>query len=223
MIAVTDTGAGMDEPTLARVFEPFFTTKEPGKGTGLGLATALGIVQQSGGSIWVHSAPGRGASFRVYLPAVRGDEREPAECRTPPASHGLDGHETVLLVEDEEQVRALAAAVLRRHGYRVIEARSPSEAMAFARGLSEPIHLLLTDVVMPEMGGSALAEHLVQGRPELRVLFMSGYTDDAMLRHGVLQSGIEFMQKPLTPEGLLRHVRKALERPEAGAAARGAR
>jgi CheY-like chemotaxis protein len=213
MIAVTDTGAGMDKLTLTRAFEPFFTTKDPGKGTGLGLATVLGIVQQSGGSIFVYSEPGRGASFKLYLPVREGGGALPAALPTPVV---LDGDETVLLVEDEDQVRALTASVLRRHGYRVIEARSPGEAIAFARGLNEPIHLLLTDVVLPEMGGRLLAEQLVQGRPELRVLFMSGYTDDAIVRHGVLEAGVEFMQKPLTPEGLLRAVRKALQRPETG-------
>jgi two-component system cell cycle sensor histidine kinase/response regulator CckA len=220
MIAVTDTGAGMDRPTLARVFEPFFTTKEPGKGTGLGLATVLGIVQQSGGSIWVYSEPSRGAAFKVYLPEFE-DERGPTVGRARSLTPALlDGNETVLLVEDEEQVRVLAAGILRRHGYRVIEARSPTDAIAFARGLSEPIQLLLTDVVMPEMGGRALAELLVQDRPELRVLFMSGYTDDAIVRHGVLESGVEFMQKPLTPERLLRYVRSALKRrPNAAIAA----
>jgi PAS domain S-box-containing protein len=221
MIAVTDTGAGMDRPTLARVFEPFFTTKEAGKGTGLGLATVLGIVQQSGGSIWVYSEPGRGAAFKVYLPLHEDAEGATVERSRSVLPASLDGDETVLLVEDEEQVRALAAGVLRRHGYRVIEARGPSDAIAFARGLSEPIHLLLTDVVMPEMGGRVLAERLVQDRPELRVLFMSGYTDDAVVRHGVLESGVAFMQKPLTPEGLLRHVRKALRSATDAAASKG--
>jgi PAS domain S-box-containing protein len=216
MIAVTDTGTGMDAATRARAFEPFFTTKEPGRGTGLGLSTVLGIVQQSGGSIFVYSEPGRGASFKAYLPVSEVTEMHAAEGAGAGAPLVLGGDETVLLVEDEEQVRTLAAGVLRRHGYRVIEARSPAEAMTLSRGLNEPIHLLLTDVVLPETGGRVLAERLLRSRPELRVLFMSGYTDDAIVRHGVLEAGVEFMQKPLTPEGLLRAVRKALQRPVKG-------
>jgi PAS domain S-box-containing protein len=211
MIAVTDTGVGMDKDTAARIFEPFYTTKDPGKGTGLGLSTVLGIVQQSGGSIWVYTEPGKGAVFKVYLPRSE-DNGEAQPSLVPEPIDEVHGTETVLLVEDEEQVRVLAASVLRRHGYRVIEATAPADALAQAAAHAGPIDLLLTDVVMPEMSGSALAALLKTSRPETKVLFMSGYTDDAVVRHGVLESGVDFIQKPLTPEVLAQRVRQALQR-----------
>jgi len=207
MLAVSDTGMGMDRETLARVFEPFFTTKEMGKGTGLGLSTAFGIVKQSAGSIWVYSEPGKGATFKVYLPAT-GDA--PAERPAPAPPSELRGGETVLLVEDEDQVRSLAAAILRKYGYRVLEAREGAEAIARAGG-DGPVDLLLTDVVMPGMGGAVLAEKLLALRPSMRVLFMSGYTDDAIVRHGILEAGVAFLQKPFVPEVLARRVREALD------------
>jgi len=211
MIAVSDTGVGMDGETVARVFEPFFTTKERGKGTGLGLSTVFGIVKQSGGSIAVHSALGRGATFEVYLPVT--DEIDaPFAVRHDEIAESLKGGETLLLVEDDDQVRALCAKVLRQYGYDVIEAGRPSSAIAAAASYTGAIDLLLTDVVMPEMGGRLLAEHLAAERPRMRVLFMSGYTDDTTMRHGVLESAVSFLQKPFTPHALARSVRDTLAR-----------
>ncbi len=211
-LAVSDTGVGMDRETRARAFDPFFTTKEKGQGTGLGLSTALGIVQQSGGSIRILSEPGHGATFEVYLPAT--DEPDPARVAVsadPPAN--VSGSETILLVEDEEQVRAMTADLLRRQGYRVLVASRPSEALMLSRAHLNTIHLLVTDVVMPEMGGRLLAEQLMRDRPQLRVLFMSGYTDDAVVRHGVQRSGLSYIQKPITLEQLALRVRQTLDRP----------
>jgi two-component system cell cycle sensor histidine kinase/response regulator CckA len=208
MLAVTDTGGGMDRATQARIFEPFFTTKEIGKGTGLGLSIVLGIVQQSGGSIWVYSEQGKGTTFKVYLPRtdqVLGELRPLVE----PAS--LEGSETILLVEDEEQLRTVAVSVLRRHGYQVIEARGGIEAMSAAEHYEGPIHLLLTDVVMPGMSGAELAARLIAGRLDIGILCMSGYTDDTVVRHGILGSGMAFLQKPITPDSLLRKVREVLD------------
>jgi two-component system cell cycle sensor histidine kinase/response regulator CckA len=194
----------MDKATMARIFEPFFTTKEKGKGTGLGLSTVFGIVQQSGGNIWVYSEPGVGTTFKIYLPRVDAEAkgRRPS---TRPAT--LRGSETVLLVEDEEQVRDVARGILQRHGYTVIVLceRHPGA-----------IHLLLTDVVMPHMSGPKLAQGLVRMRPEMRVLCMSGYTDDAAVRHGVIDAELAYLQKPITVENLTRKVREVLDRlPEA--------
>jgi CheY-like chemotaxis protein len=209
MLAVSDTGVGMDKATMARIFEPFFTTKETGKGTGLGLSTVFGIVRQSGGLIWVYSEPGQGATFKVYLPAVPPtSEVAPTPTKAPLT---LRGHETVLLVEDEEQVRALAATCLRELGYHVLVASGPVDALAQANACRDPIDLLLTDVVMPGMGGRALAEQLLALNPKLRVLFMSGYTDDAVVRHGVLESGMAFLQKPLTPSVIALRAREVLD------------
>jgi PAS domain S-box-containing protein len=209
-LSVRDSGVGMDKATVARIFEPFFTTKAKGKGTGLGLSTVFGIVKQSGGSIMAHSEPGKGTTFEVLLPATI----DVARADTPPVAAPpteLRGSETILLVEDDEQVRALAAQVLRARGYCLIESGRPSEALALVAAHRGPLHLLLTDVVMPEMGGRALAELLVARQPSLRVLFMSGYTDDAIVHHGVLESGVTFVQKPLTPESLARGVREVLD------------
>jgi CheY-like chemotaxis protein len=208
MLAVSDTGVGMDKQTLARIFEPFFTTKEKGKGTGLGLSTAFGIVKQSAGSIWVYSEPGNGATFKVYLPAT---QDAPDSLPVPAPALAVRGSETVLLVEDEDQVRALAAGILRRYGYRVLEAPTAREAIALAGTQPGRLDLLLTDVVMPEMGGPLLAKKLRALRPDLRVLFMSGYTDDAVVRHGLLEAGAAFLQKPFVPEALARRVRDALD------------
>jgi len=208
MIAVSDTGVGMTTETLAHLFEPFFTTKERGKGTGLGLATVYGIVKQSGGYIWVYSEVGHGTTFKTYLPiADKASEEEavPAALRAP-----LAGSETVLLVEDEESVRALCCSILKSHGYKVLEAESGRKGLDVAHRYGLPIHLLLTDVVMPEMGGTDLAARLEALRPGVRVLYMSGYTDDAVFRHGLLEKGQVFLQKPFTPESLARKVREAL-------------
>jgi two-component system, cell cycle sensor histidine kinase and response regulator CckA len=206
MVAVSDTGIGMDKAVRERIFEPFFTTKAEGRGTGLGLATVFGIVKQSGGSIWVYSEPGRGATFKIYFPATS----DHVTVELPRASGTLDGRETILLVEDDDGVRRVATEMLRRRGYQVFAVRGGAEALSLVEGLAA-LDLLLTDVVMPNMGGRALAERVLAARPGTRVLFMSGYTDDAIVRHGVLESEMEFVQKPLTPESLARRVREVLD------------
>ena len=208
MLSVSDTGIGMDKATQSRAFEPFFTTKEQGKGTGLGLSTVFGIVKQSGGHIWLYSEPGAGTTLRIYLPRVDGAAVPIGAMRTGPAR---GGSETILLVEDEDQIRRVASAVLSRAGYRVMEARRPTEALEIFARDAETFDLLLTDVVMPEMSGRQLAERLIAGRAEIRVLFMSGYTNDAIMHHGVLAPGVSFIQKPLTPDTLIRKVREVLD------------
>jgi CheY-like chemotaxis protein len=208
MLSVTDSGTGMDRATMARIFEPFFTTKARGRGTGLGLSTVLGIVQQSGGSVWVGSELGVGTTFKVYLPRVDGAVEG---SQLPRAAAGLRGSETILLVEDEEQVRHAALGILRRYGYNVIETRNGGEALLQCEQHPGPIHLLLSDVVMPGMSGPALAKRLAQARPEMRVLCMSGYTDDAAVRHGVVDASFAYLQKPLTVETLTRKVRDVLD------------
>ncbi len=210
MLAVTDTGIGMDEETQAHIFEPFFTTKEKGKGTGLGLAMVYGTVKQSGGYIWVYSEPGRGTTFKVYLPRVE----DTSEVIAPPPSASAEvprGSETILLVEDEEGVRSMVRGVLESHGYRVLEAQQARDVLQYCQNESGTIHLLLTDVVMPKMSGRELAERVIALHPETRVLYMSGYTDDAIVHHGVLNPGLAFIQKPFTPEALMRKVREVLD------------
>jgi two-component system cell cycle sensor histidine kinase/response regulator CckA len=207
MLAVTDTGTGIDKAILSRIFEPFFTTKATGKGTGLGLSTVFGIVQQSGGSVWVSSEPGQGTSFKVYLPRVD-DEMETIRSADPPST--LRGSETILLVEDDDQVRAVARGILGERGYHVIEARNAGEALLVVEKHTATIHLLLSDVVMPQMSGPELAKRLATVRPQMRVLCMSGYTDDSIVRHGVLDGQIAYIQKPITPETLGTKVREVL-------------
>jgi two-component system cell cycle sensor histidine kinase/response regulator CckA len=213
-LAVCDTGFGMDAETQKHIFEPFFTTKEKGKGTGLGLATVYGIVKQSEGYIWVDSAPGAGTTVRVYLPRVEA-EPEAEEPRRPvvPEQAPARGTETVLLVEDEEMVRRMTREVLEGAGYRVLEAASGFEALRLSSGHGGRLDLLLTDVVMPGMSGRELAERLAPVRPGMKVLYMSGHTDDAIFHHGVAQAGTGFLQKPFTPETLERRIRELLGQP----------
>jgi PAS domain S-box-containing protein len=216
MLQVTDTGCGMDEETQAHLFEPFFTTKGVGKGTGLGLATVYGIVQQSGGHIAVDSAPGRGTTFRIYLPRLLEERPLAIPCPRPPVARG--GTETVLLAEDEEAVLALARLTLREKGYTVLEAHDGAEALAVCQQYPGPIHLLVTDAVMPRLGGAVLAQRVLEARPQTKVLFMSGFTDSAMVRHGVLAGEVECLFKPFSPEVLAQLVREVLDRPEGSAA-----
>jgi two-component system cell cycle sensor histidine kinase/response regulator CckA len=208
MMSVTDTGCGMDKYTQQHVFEPFFTTKDLGKGTGLGLSTVYGIVKQSGGFIYVYSEVGRGTSLKIYLPVVEGT------CDPAASSHSADpllGTETILLVEDEDAVRELSCSALRRYGYHVIAASCGEEALSALEQSSVPVHLLVTDVVMPEMSGSELASRVVALNGQIRVLYLSGYTDDAMVRHGVLRGDVAFLQKPHTMAALARKVREVLD------------
>ena len=208
MLTVSDTGQGMDAATRARIFEPFFTTKDQGKGSGLGLATVYGIIQQSGGSIWVYSEPGQGTSFKVYLPTTESTASTRASDRG--GDSAKKGWETVLLVEDEDAVRALAREVLRRHGYVVLEARHGLDALRLAERHPDTIHLMVTDIVMPHMSGRDLADRLAEVRPKMKVLFMSGYTDHAAM-HRHLTPGAAFLQKPFTPETFARKVRSMLD------------
>jgi PAS domain S-box-containing protein len=211
MLAVTDSGCGMSKEVQARLFEPFFTTKEVGKGTGLGLATVYGIVKQSEGHIAVYSEVGRGTTFKVYLPAVREAVTVPPVVAAIPGPVArMAGTGTVLLVEDEDHVRQLSRQILQVSGYRVLEARHAAEALALYEQQDAPVDLMVTDVVMPEMNGCDLASRLQERRPDLRVLFMSGYTDNAVLRHGLLSEGAAFLQKPFTAAALANKVQELL-------------
>jgi len=207
-IAVSDTGHGMTREVQAHIFEPFFTTKEPGKGTGLGLSTVYGVVKQSEGFIYVYSEPAHGTTFKIYLPAVKGEVERAAE--PPPARRGS---ETVLLVEDEEGLRELIAELLVENGYHVLAAGDPTKAIETAERYEGVIHLLLTDVVMPQMKGRELANRVQARRPDVRVLYMSGYTEDAIVNRGVLESGISLISKPFTQEALSRKLRDLLDPP----------
>jgi PAS domain S-box-containing protein len=211
MLAVSDTGCGIDAETQVRMFEPFFTTKEQGKGTGLGLSTVYGIVKQSGGHLWVYSEIGKGTTFKIYLPrideVIESDEARSALAELP------QGRETVLLTEDEEQVRQMIQMILEMGGYRVLEAASGEEALTLFKQHEGQIDLIMTDVVMPQMSGRELAQSLEVLHPGIKVLYMSGYTDDAIVRHGLLDQEIAFLQKPFTPDALMRKVREVLDAP----------
>ena len=208
MLAVSDTGTGMDAETQAHIFEPFFTTKEKGKGTGLGLATVYGIVKQSGGNIYVYSEPGMGTTFKIYLPQVEETANPPVSKE--PQELVRETQKTILLVEDEAGVRTLARRVLESKGFQVLEANQGEQALKILEERSGPIHLLLTDVVMPGISGRELAARLEAKHPEMKVLFMSGYTDEAIVNHGVLDSGIAFIPKPFTPDALVSKVHEIL-------------
>jgi CheY-like chemotaxis protein len=211
LLTITDTGCGIREDVRAKIFEPFFTTKEVGKGTGLGLATVHGIIQQSGGHVLVSSKVGVGTTFQVYLPRTEQMAEKaisPSALRVP-----ARGTETILLAEDEVGLRTLTHTILVSCGYKVLDAADGNEAVRAAARHHGPIHLLITDVVMPGLSGRAVAEKLAEPRREMRVLFMSGYTDDAVIRHGVLRNGVNFLQKPFSPFGLAAKVREVLDAP----------
>jgi two-component system, cell cycle sensor histidine kinase and response regulator CckA len=208
LLAVTDTGIGVDEATKARLFEPFFTTKGVGHGTGLGLSTVFGIVKQSGGTVDVYSQPGQGASFKVYLPRI--DQPEPLETEAPKAPAGR-GSGTILLVEDDDMVRNLVRETLERTGYKILASAGPIDARRAAESHHGPIQLLITDVVMPKISGRQLADQMVRQRPSLKVLYMSGYTDSTVVSTGILKKEVAFLQKPFTPAALLEKVREVLE------------
>jgi signal transduction histidine kinase/CheY-like chemotaxis protein len=213
MLVVKDTGCGMDEATRARMFEPFFTTKVPGKGTGLGLSTVYGIVKQSGGHITVDSAPGRGSTFHVYFPEVVGVVVEPLRRSEEEPLESTSGTETILLVEDDDSVRDLAREVLELSGYTVCQARNGLEALSVLEAGAEPIDLMVTDLVMPQLGGRDLVQRVAPAHPELRVLYLSGYADSDAQQKGLLDAGSFFLQKPFTPDALSRKVREALDAP----------
>ena len=209
MLSVSDTGTGMDAETQERIFEPFFTTKELGKGTGLGLATVYGIVKQHGGTISVHSGKGRGSVFKVYLPRATDAERKAGTADA--AQDRIErGTETVLVAEDNETVRTLACRMLEDLGYRVLAAESADRCVELADGHPGTIDLLLTDVIMPGRNGRELYDLLKRGRPELKALFMSGYSGDVIGQHGILDEGVHFLQKPFTGPVLSQQVRRAL-------------
>ncbi|MEO8348625.1 MAG: ATP-binding protein, partial [Acidobacteriota bacterium] len=208
VLTVSDTGMGMDEATKAHIFEPFFTTKEKGRGTGLGLSTVYGIVKQSGGYIWVYSEPGTGTSFKVYLPRV---DEVAAPLAAPPPSPRIGGSETILLVEDEGAVRALARRVLEAGGYRVLVAGNGEEALELASCEPARVHLLVTDLVLPGIGGFEVATRIRKLVPGLKVLYTSGYSDDLLARQGFVEKGAAFLAKPFTPGGLTQKIRQTLD------------
>ena len=212
VLTVSDTGMGMSAITRAHIFEPFFTTKERGKGTGLGLSTVYGIVNQSDGSVWLETEPGRGTTFKVFLPRVDAPVAAPA--RDSPRAPQRGGDETVLVVEDQEPVRRLTRKVLETQGYAVLAAADGPEALQLAERHPGTIHILVTDVVMPGMSGREVGRRLAAQRPDMRVLYLSGYADDSIVRHGVLEPGLAFLQKPFTPEILTRRVRELLDSPQ---------
>jgi CheY-like chemotaxis protein len=208
MLSIADTGIGMNQETLSHLFEPFFTTKEQGKGTGLGLPAVFGIVRQHSGSIQPCSQLGRGTTFEIYLPRLDGTAVEARS--NVPSLASVSGEATILLAEDEEIVRTLTGAVLRKHGYTVLEAENGLQALSVCREHAGPIHLLVTDVIMPGMSGLALAERLVRCHPEAKVLYMSGHSDDTLEHHGLLGTDVAFIQKPFPPSALAKQVQEAL-------------
>jgi two-component system, cell cycle sensor histidine kinase and response regulator CckA len=208
MLAISDNGLGMDDGTKSHLFEPFFTTKGKGEGTGLGLSTVYGIIKQSNGFIWVYSELGKGTTFKMYFPRAEGDlSRLTGEGQLEQRARGT---ETVLITEDESSVRALAARILRDRGYTVLEASNGKQALDIAKEYAGEIHLALTDVVMPGIGGRELVSQLASVRPGIRALYVSGYTDDAIVHHGILDTGVAFLQKPFTVESLARKVREVI-------------
>jgi signal transduction histidine kinase len=209
-LSVTDTGVGMDAETRSHLFEPFFTTKHPGRGTGLGLATAYGMVHQIGGDIAVVSEPGRGAAVQIFLPLAK--EKGKASKGKAPSNAALAGGETILVVEDDARVRKLIAGVLRGHGYTVVEAAPGEDAIRRAKAHRGPVHLAVVDVVMPEMSGPELVQRIAPLFPGMRVLYISGYTDEALAHHHISESGESFLQKPFLPDALAKKVREVLER-----------
>jgi CheY-like chemotaxis protein len=208
MLAVSDTGHGMPPETQVRIFEPFYTTKDVGKGTGLGLSMVYGIVKQSGGYIWVYSEPDQGTTFRIYLPRVD----QPAETMAAESPKNVQrGTETILLVEDDSQLRQLGSSVLAHCGYKVLVAGGPEEGLAIGRSNRRDIRLLITDVIMPGMNGRQLADEILQISPNVRVLYISGYTNDAIVHYGVLDAGLWFLPKPFTLSALIAKVREVLD------------
>jgi CheY-like chemotaxis protein len=210
LLAVSDTGIGMDEAARSRIFEPFYTTKELGKGTGLGLSTVYGIVKQNRGHIWVYSEPGQGTTFKIYLPRMA-PLADVAKISVKPAVLPR-GWETVLLVEDDEMVRQVTSKMLQRQGYRVLEAAGGLEALKVCDSHREPVHLILTDVVMPGISGPEMAARAIQKHPGIKVLFMSGHTENTIVHHGVLEPGVAFLQKPFKYNDLICRVREVLDR-----------
>jgi two-component system cell cycle sensor histidine kinase/response regulator CckA len=221
MLAISDTGCGMDVETQSQIFEPFFTTKEQGKGTGLGLSTAYGIIKQSGGSIWVNSELGKGTVVEIYLPRVEGEIGVLDNRLTENQKQTVRGTECLLLVEDEEAVRNLVCETLRRSGYMVLEAPNGGEALRLATEYVGPIHLMVTDLVMPEINGRRLAERMATVRPNMRVLYMSGHTASVVAPLGILEPGVAFLQKPFSPDMLARRIREVLDSPKEGQGAEG--
>ena len=209
MLSLSDTGVGITPEVKEKIFEPFFTTKGVGKGTGLGLSTVYGIVKQSGGNIWVYSEPGQGTAFKIYFPRV---DEPVEELREEVVKEVVRGDETILVVEDEETVRKLAVRVLKRQGYKILEASEGGRALLLCEEFKDRIHLILTDVVMPGISGRKLVDRLKEIHPEMKVLYMSGYTDNAILHHGILEEGTNFIQKPFSMDGLARKVREVLDK-----------
>jgi CheY-like chemotaxis protein len=210
LLMISDTGSGMDEDTQAHIFEPFFTTKAYGKGTGLGLSTVYGIVKQSEGFIWVASEIGKGTTFKIYFPTILEEAKDLPDHQKQYQS--LEGNETILLVEDEEMVRELSARILVDKGYKVLEASRGEEALEVAGKFAEKIQLMITDVVMPGMSGKKLAQQMKKDRPEMQVLFISGYTDDILSNSNNIDKGLYFLQKPFLPDHFLGKVREILDK-----------